>query len=176
MKLKDIINEEVESYLDETGVINLQAYPHQLINDFPYLYEARFTTEDGDEYSVHFNNMHLDLNKWIGAFKLMKGTYTDVVNKGRIYKVMATVIEIMNDFIAKRKPKLIAVNAVKSAGDDDNRRSNLYMKYFQTAFSNDYDIAQTDDFIKLRRKENALDEIYNEVKDLLNESYLKETT
>jgi len=178
MKLKSVINEEIKTYLTEIGEINLQSYPHHIFMDYPYLYESRFTTEDGDEYSVHFNNAHIDLNKWIGGFKLIKGAYTDVVNKGRLYRVMATVIEIMSEFINKRKPKMILVDAVKSAGDNDNRRTNLYVKYFQNAFSNDYDIIQTDEFIKLKRKENIseniLNELEHEVNSLLNESYLTE--
>ena len=109
---------------------------------------ASFTTEDGDRYEVKLNAFWDD-NYWaekVGNhftidFYLkdkdagFNDAYT-VVNKGRLFRIMATIVQIAKEFmyLIDYKENFIdqlIVTPTKSDDFDDNRRANLYMAYMR---------------------------------------------
>ena len=109
---------------------------------------ASFTTEDGDRYEVKLNAFWGD-NYWaekVGNhftidFYLkdkdagFNDAYT-VVNKGRLFRIMATIVQIAKEFmyLIDYKENFIdqlIVTPTKSDDFDDNRRANLYMAYMK---------------------------------------------
>ena len=109
---------------------------------------ATFTTEDGDKYEVQLNAYWGD-NYWAKKlgnhftidFHILDGSmgFADadtVVNKGRLFRVMATIVQIakefmyLSDYKDNNIDKLI-VSPTKSEGLDDDRRANLYMAYIK---------------------------------------------
>ena len=146
IRLKDI--------LFEVGEGSAKAYSYRIDDDFPTrdgaeYRDIRFETEDGDNYVVNLKAF------WGPAIERDKakpepyfqvdftteddyGFYDDaerVVNKGRLFKVMATVVkatrEFLNDIDYKEKDiKKMMVFPSKSKHEDD-RRANLYMAYIK---------------------------------------------
>ena len=147
IRLKDI--------LFEVGEGSAKAYSYKIDDDFPGRADGTeyrdiyFKTEDGDNYVVNLKAF------WGPAIERDKakpepyfqvdftteddyGFYDDaerVVNKGRLFKVMATVVkatrEFLNDIDYKEKDiKKMMVFPSKSKHEDD-RRANLYMAYIK---------------------------------------------
>jgi len=69
-----------------------------------------------------------------------QGSFTDyekVPNKGELYKVMATVVSILKDFIKKNKQiKYIQFDTTKGQEKDSNIRVDLYTRYIQKHLPN----------------------------------------
>ena len=146
IRLKDI--------LFEVGEGSAKAYSYKIDDDFPTrdgaeYRDIRFETEDGDNYVVNLKAF------WGPAIERDKakpepyfqvdftteddyGFYDDaerVVNKGRLFKVMATIVkateEFLNDIDYKEKDiKKMLVFPSKSK-KSDHRRANLYMAYIK---------------------------------------------
>lgn len=107
-----------------------------------------FQTEDGDQYNVAMNAFwgdHYVAEKEGAHFTIdfyLKDPKTEfidtdiVVNKGRLFRVMATVIKIaekfMNDIDYKKNDiNLLKVSPTKTEGEFDDRRAKLYMAYIK---------------------------------------------
>jgi len=143
--IKQIISEVGEgtakpySYTSERGI-------QRSDNDNAAEDTASFTTEDGDRYEVKLN-AYWDDNYWaekIGNhftidFYLKNTEFPDietVVNKGRLFRVMATIVEIAKEFMYLIDYKenyidQLIVSPSKTKGHDDARRANLYMAYMK---------------------------------------------
>ena len=107
---------------------------------------ASFTTEDGDKYEVQLNAYWGD-NYWakeVGNhftidFYLKNTEFSDVetvVNKGRLFRVMATIVQIAEEFMNLIDYKenyidQLIVSPSKTDGAFDDRRANLYMAYIK---------------------------------------------
>ena len=146
IRLKDI--------LFEVGEGSAKAYSYKIDDDFPTrdgaeYRDIRFETEDGDNYVVNLKAfwgpaIERDKAKPEPYFQVdfttedEYGFYDDadrVVNKGRLFKVMATVVkatrEFLNDIDYKEKDiKKMMVFPSKSK-KSDHRRANLYMAYIK---------------------------------------------
>jgi len=105
-----------------------------------------FTTEDGDKYEVSMSafwgdsyvaekfDAHLTID-----FGIKEGGFLDtdtVVSKGRLFKVMATIVKIARDFMDDLDYKEKGINMLrilptKTEGEFDDRRANLYMAYIK---------------------------------------------
>ena len=105
-----------------------------------------FTTEDGDKYEVSMSafwgdsrvaekfDAHLTID-----FGIKEGGFLDtdtVVSKGRLFKVMATIVKIARDFMDDLDYKEKGINTLrilptKTEGEFDDRRANLYMAYIK---------------------------------------------
>ena len=145
--IKEIISEVGEgtakpyNYTSEHGI--QRGYDDNSADD-----TASFTTEDGDRYEVKLNAFWGD-NYWaekVGNhftidFYLkdkdagFNDAYT-VVNKGRLFRIMATIVQIAKEFmyLIDYKENFIdqlIVTPTKSEDFDDNRRANLYMAYMK---------------------------------------------
>ena len=106
--------------------------------------DVTFTTEDGDDYIINFSAYYSD--EETAFFKLDFTTLDDygfenradeVINKGRLFRIMATIVaaakEFLNDIDYKEKGiKKMVVFPSKSKGmEKDDRRANLYMAYIK---------------------------------------------
>jgi len=109
--------------------------------------DVTFTTEDGDDYIVNFVAYYGDHSRAKEKGPFFKIDFTtvdeygydnradDVVNKGRLFRIMATIVaatkEFLNDIDYKEKgiKKMIVMPAKSKQGDD--RRANIYMAYIR---------------------------------------------
>ena len=139
MKLKDI--------LLEIGEGTAKPYKYKLtrtesapdFGDYFRLYE--FVTDLGTHYEVSFT-IEEDFSKdepWefmeIEFGVVDKGGDTDnkiVTNKGELFRVMATIVDITKSILKERKNiKQLVFTGAKNRGEDDQRRNKLYMAYIR---------------------------------------------
>jgi hypothetical protein len=115
MKLTDILR--------EIGEASSIPYEYKYSGDFR---EAYFTTDKGTQYKVSFGDEYGEMEI---AFGTVDGSdninYEIDTNEANIFRVMSTVMKIINQAIAEFKPKTIVFGASKS----DPRRMNMYRKY-----------------------------------------------
>lgn len=116
------------SFMNEVGEASAEAYPFTR-DDYNKEYIYKFTTEDGDNYIVNVMGMK---NSWIIDYRLatIDSSFLDVVNKGRVYKVMATLYKIMQDFVKTVDPDVIRFEPTKNNTGDD-RRYKLYNAFIK---------------------------------------------
>ena len=106
-----------------------------------------FKTEDDDQYQVELHaywgdnwvtdtyGYHITIDFFLaGALGFRDADV--VVNKGRLFRVMATIVQIakefMNDIDYKEKGiDMLRITPTKSESDEDDRRANLYMAYIK---------------------------------------------
>lgn len=92
-----------------------------------------FTTEDGDQYKVKFDGM-FD-NDWELAFYSPSHTSNDgeyfgaVINKGRQFKVISTIMDIIKSFVNEYPVDMIVFSGSDKKGSKTNQRDLLYKKY-----------------------------------------------
>jgi hypothetical protein len=118
----------------EIGMDMVQPYEYRIGKCDKLACFYYFNTEDGDKYSVRFINLGEIHNKkkqiWQTEFVVPGATGDkEVVNKGRIFKVMSTVIAIIKDFLdSSNMVDGLNINPVENYKGDDRRR-NLYISY-----------------------------------------------
>jgi hypothetical protein len=145
IRLKDI--------LSEVGEGSAKAYSYKIDDNFPgraddtEFRDITFKTEDGDNYIVSLKALYgsaAETKKRDPYFQVDFNTQDDygfdddaeiVVNKGRLFRVMATIVkatkEFLNDIDYKEKGiKKMFVFPSKSK-KSDHRRANLYMAYIK---------------------------------------------
>ena len=106
-----------------------------------------FVTEDVDKYQVEMwaywgdnwvtdtYGSHITIDFFLtGPSEFRDGD--TVVNKGRLFRVMATIVaatkEFMNDIDYKEKGiDMLRISPTKTRDDDDDRRANLYTAYIK---------------------------------------------
>ncbi len=121
-----------EEHINEIG--DASAKPYKYKKDKDYDEEWHFTTDSNIEYSVTMHTQE-DPNKVATieyAIKTAPGrwSHTEVVNRGEVYRVMATIVSIAKDALkADKDIKTIEFSGSKSDGPDDQRRNNLYKAY-----------------------------------------------
>ena len=109
--------------------------------------DVSFKTEDGDEYKVQLEAYWGDgyITDTFGShividflLKMGKDSYDAdiVVNKGRLFRVMATVVQIARQFMKDIDYKekgidTLRIEPTKSTDYDDHRRAKLYMAYIK---------------------------------------------
>jgi hypothetical protein len=93
-----------------------------------------FTTTSDEHYRVEFDYKDLR-DAWEMEFDIYFGSGDEVINKGEIYSIMATVTNIALDFIKKVNPKIIYFRAAKNF-NNDNRREKLYLAYIKKQLPN----------------------------------------
>ena len=106
-----------------------------------------FKTEDDDQYELVLHaywgdnwitdtfGSHITIDFFLtGPSEFRDGD--TVVNKGRLFRVMATIVaatkKFMNDIDYKEKGiNQLRISPTKTRDDDDDRRANLYMAYIK---------------------------------------------
>ena len=109
-----------------------------------------FKTEDGDEYEVRiqafWGDHYYARDVYGGPYFTIDffvipeddgfGDGTQVVNKGRLFSVMATIVKAAKEFMddidhESKNIKTMKVVPSKTEGFDDHRRAKLYMAYIK---------------------------------------------
>jgi hypothetical protein len=165
LDIKKIINEEimttVANYpqfgerlrsIDEIGDASSQAYPYEYDNTSFNEVHYYFSTPEYD-YDVQINNTDPRAGTWDLQFSPVGQSVEMVTNEGKQFKIMSTVLQIINEFIDKHTPNRLSFKPVKDkTKDDDNRRFNFYMTYIKQHMRNDYIVYKYGDYIVIERK------------------------
>ncbi|AEA42712.1 hypothetical protein [Fluviicola taffensis] len=96
--------------------------------------EYSFTNSLGDEYSVQFVQKNNQITNYIVDLSLRSEDRDEyqTMNTGDVYKVMATVIDILIDFIEHTTYcQSIEFVPVSESNHLSNRRSVLFLRYVQ---------------------------------------------
>ena len=127
--------------LNEVGEANLRPYDFYIDDEgaaFQDWIEYKFMTEDRDKYVVNFVKRK---DYWIVQYSLSgrgkKLKHEVVVNKGRNYRVMSTVTQIIKHFISQHHPEKMIMSAAKSK-DEDKRRLHMYLRYLEKNITTEY--------------------------------------
>ena len=109
--------------LKEIGEISSQPYEYSY--DGPN-YRAYFTTEYNTKYKVIFKMVdgRMDISFGVIYDSDDDPDYEVITNKGNMYRVMSTIINILNRATSEFKPDEIKF-------DSDNRRIKLYKNYIE---------------------------------------------
>ena len=143
MKLTKIL-EEVIAEIGDTS--NVQTYKYSRTPEFEdhdeEEYKMEFTTESDTNYVVMIHKIDRNEDN-IWRMDIEFGVenespsydYKAVVNKGEMYKVMATVVQITKREIAestKNGQNIVIIRIEPSKNfENDTRRANLYMAYIK---------------------------------------------
>ena len=158
MKMKHITefsNFIFEKLILEVGEGSAKAYRYtqsdnRAVEDDSAERTVLFKTEDGDEYEVRiqafwgdhyyardvYGGPYFTIDFFVKPEDGGFGDGTQIVNKGRLFSVMATIVkaakEFMKDIDYKSKGiKTMKVAPSKTEGFDDDRRAKLYMAYIK---------------------------------------------
>jgi hypothetical protein len=141
-KYLEFINEEI-------GQSMVAPYNYKKTSDDELATYYLFTTDDEDKYAVRFFHIgeFQSKEKWKDHYQVEFVTGSDdgdtiVVNKGRFYRVMSTVISIIQDFVKEHNPKLLKINPSKNF-KKDKRRKNVYIRYIEKLLPDNYKYKKT---------------------------------
>lgn len=145
--------------ISEVGESNITPYTF-IFDDIGFTNkEYRFTTEDNDDYIVDVINLDDTKKIWEMGFGVEghthdneKFNYEVITNRGRLFKIMSTIVKIAYDFIERYSPNVLYFKPSKTEGEQDNRRFNLYMQYVKKNMRSDYFAHQYGDYIVIERK------------------------
>lgn len=163
--IKEIINEEIMNtvanfpqfgdrlHLNEIGDASAKPYPFKY-NDIGFSeVEYCFETEDQDNYIVEVINTDINNLVWDMQFNVEGEDHEQVVNKGKMFGVMATILAITNDFIDKKQPNILKFQPSKNEeGETDLRRFKLYMAYLNKNMRPEYIGYEYYPYIVIERK------------------------
>lgn len=152
MKLASILN----NIISEVGEGTAKPYNYTSIHGIQRSDEdngahdtLKFVTEDGDTYEVMVAAFwgdnylakkpvgpHFTIDFWVKKRGSDTRDTAVVVNKGRLFRVMATVIQIAEEFMdlvdyKKNDINQLIVSPTKTKGEFDDRRAKLYMAYIK---------------------------------------------
>ena len=91
--------------------------------------EYKFTTDKGVKYKAGFSEEE-EHGFFHFAFYPEGGGIKDIVNKGEVFRVMSTIVDIFKDFIEKEEWSEIYYSSVRQ-NYGDKRREKLYMAYLK---------------------------------------------
>lgn len=138
--------------ITEVGEASASSYPFTIDEISFDEVNYNFDTEE-DDYIVVIELVDMHSGVWEMQFGVAGGTPTDVVDRGRMYKVMSTITQIGYDFINRYKPNVLRFKPVKDdEKGDDKRRYNLYMAYVRKNLIRDYFAYEYGDYIVIERK------------------------
>jgi hypothetical protein len=135
------------AFVNEVGEANLKPYKWKEVDADGYWVYTRFVTDSETEYDVDLKSTnYIDDNlknlrtievefsaklkdDWGPSAKI-------VVNKGELYRVMATVADIVKKYIKKSKAQAIIYSPSKKSNEENFgvQRDNLYKAFISKAF------------------------------------------
>lgn len=119
-----------KSQINEIRDLSTKTYNYEISRKTPYATAYEFKTDEKLIYKVEFIENFDKYTYEIGFYVVGEGP-NFIANKGELYKVMATVVNIMNTFI-KSNPEVSSIMFDPSKNyDGDDRRRNLYIKYIE---------------------------------------------
>jgi hypothetical protein len=190
--------------IEETGEANLPVYQWQENMGYDSKNQANryrytFKTEDGDNYIINakIDDYYADVasaviggnnyeendedednefSAWTIDFTAEGYEHNQVVNKGKLFKVMSTITAIVKNFVTKQKPDEVTIYPSKKT-PEDNRRLTLYMQFINKNIPAgyhvrviDYDIENPKIILNKVKAQVPVSEIVNEeVFNFLNE-------
>jgi hypothetical protein len=143
-ELKEIIKEELKNILKEVGEATLEPYPWKKskVKDGITFYD--FETDLGSIYKVSLDRFMYDnfpkINEEIPAIEVIfavdegKKNYSTskITNKGEMYRVMSTIVNIIKSFILKNPEiKVIMYSPTKKEGEKNSKRGELYKAFIK---------------------------------------------
>jgi hypothetical protein len=167
MKLLKILKEVISEIGDTT---NVDTYMYSKTPEFEdhdeEVYKMEFTTESDINYVVIISKIdrnedniwRMDIefgveNESEGGFPASYD-YKSVVNKGEMYKVMATVVKAVKKEIeqsTKKGQNIVTVRIEPSKNfEKDTRRANLYMAYIEKNMPKGSEIQVQDDLSNIK--------------------------
>jgi nicotinic acid mononucleotide adenylyltransferase len=135
-----------EEGITEVGEANLTPYKWEEVNASGWFTSVKFITDNETEYDVRLENtIYVDneLNNLL-ALEIEftakpKGTESKsskiVVNKGEMYKVMSTLVDIVKNYIKEYEAQAIIYYPAKKSSEEDfgTQRDNLYKAFISKA-------------------------------------------
>lgn len=130
-----------EELINEIGDASAKPYKHRLQKKTESYEYHEFETDLGTKYEVTLD-FHEDMSKegeWT-VLTIHFGvidedgylTSTVVTNKGELFRVMATIVDLTKKVLKKNKNiKSLEFTGAKNKGVNDNRRNNIYMAYIK---------------------------------------------
>jgi hypothetical protein len=144
-ELKQLIKEEIKKSLKEVGEATLEPYPWKksIVEDGITVYN--FKTDLGSIYRVSLDRFMYDnfpkINEEIPAIEVVfavideSGKYystSKITNKGEIYRVMSTIVDIIKSFILKNPEiNVIMYEPMKKEGEINSKRGELYKTFIK---------------------------------------------
>jgi len=123
---------KVKTGINEVGEASLKPYKYKITYEDPgeeIHYE--FTTDSKLKYQISIAHYPVTRNKirLIIAFKPITGNYDTITNKGEQFKIMATVVAAVKEYLAK-VPNAVELSFTPSKETEgDERRANFYKAY-----------------------------------------------
>ena len=128
--------------LKEVGDAGSKIYPYSKVKELYWKTEYEFTTDSGTEYIVKFDigrfEIGIDMANVVFFTKesmelARRGEIPTVflssTNKGEMFSVMATITQIVKEFLDKNEAIERLVISPSKESDEDDRRFKLYMAY-----------------------------------------------
>ena len=137
-----VVKEEI---INEVGEANLKPYKWEEVDMNGWVTFTEFTTESETEYKVNLttttygsglNNIKALEVEFSAKPKGAEGSSTNiVVNKGELYRVMATITAIIKYYVKKFKAEAIMYSPSKKSDEEDFglQRDNLYKAFISKA-------------------------------------------
>ena len=131
--------------LKEIGDASSKSFDWKEDSDSMADYGVTFTTDLDTKYDVDidvYDNVNFDSDKTYKmldiAFNVHAQSSTQVTNKGEMFPVMATIVDITKHYLKKLGANGIVYNPSKKSkeGNTDNQRDRLYRAFIQKAFPN----------------------------------------
>ena len=131
--------------LSEIGDASSKSFDWKEDSDSMADYGVTFTTDLDTKYDVDidvYDNVNFDSDKTYKmldiAFNVHAQSTTQVTNKGEMFSVMATIVDITKHYLKKLGANGIVYNPAKKSkeGNTDNQRDRLYRAFIQKAFPN----------------------------------------
>jgi hypothetical protein len=135
------------AFLNEVGEANLKPYKWEEVDREGYYVYTQFTTDSETQYDVDLKSTnYIDDNlknlrtieiEFSAKLKGAEGGSAKiVVNKGELYRVMATVADIVKKYIKKSKAQAIIYSPSKKSNEENFgvQRDNLYKAFISKAF------------------------------------------
>jgi hypothetical protein len=144
-KEKEQIWDLVTPVIKEVGEATLKPYKWEEVDREGYFVYVEFTTDSETEYNVDLEStvyLDKDLNnipalgvEFLAKPKGIGGSSSKiVVNKGEIYRVMATIVDIVKKYVKKSKAKAIMYSPSKKGNEDfGSQRDKLYKAFISKA-------------------------------------------
>ena len=140
IKEKEQIWNLVSPVIKEVGEASLKPYKWEEVDREGYYVYVSFTTDSDTQYTV---DLETDKYKGIPILNIefsakLKGAEGSsakvIVNKGELYRVMATITDIIKYYVKKFKAKgIIYYPSKKSKEDFGTQRDNLYKAFISKA-------------------------------------------
>ena len=107
---------------------------YEFVTDLGTHYEVSFEIEEDFSKDEPWETMNIEF----GVDEKDGGgvSYKVETNKGEVFRVMATIVDITKKILKERKNIKTLTFTGSKESDDDNRRNNLYMAYIRKHIPN----------------------------------------